>query len=347
MHAKLRRKPRSNYTERNHPYYIDELKDELSYIIDNYEENDFQEVVEMDEEGGRGYYTETPSVIIDLFSYLKEFNEKIDFGHLSYTLTKVFLQKIKEIEKELSRIKKIENAAVNKENIEKLEALFSECEPIFDRLILLEEISRKSKNLDTLIKDIEKTQKITDEKNEKSEKYFLSSVVQHNANVFNDQTTKLEFERNIWIGVIILLLGVTSWVGWYLLYYYSDELITKSTQLRNLNPKPDADSIKNMENNIYLYYGIARIIIFTVLFYAINFCVKNYRAIKHNIIINKQRYNSLSTYREFLNTADDETKKEMLKIVFNTIFSHQATNFETDPNKVEDALSSINPIFKK
>lgn len=347
MYAKLKLRPRSNYTEQNHPYYIDELKEELSYIIDNYEENDFQEVVEIDEEGGR-HYIETPSVIIDLFSYLKEFNEKIDFGHLSYTLTKVFLQKIKKIGRELKRIKEIRNEYVNEENIEKLEALFSECEPIFDRLILLEEISRKNKNLDNLIKDIEQKKKETDENNKKSEEYFLSSIVQHNANVFNDQTSKLEFERNIWIGVIIVLLLITSGIGWYLLYYSSHELIDQATYLRNSNPKLDVESIKNMENSIYLYYGIARIIIFTVLFYAINFCVKNYKAIKHNIIVNKQRYNSLSTYRVFLNDADDDTKKKMLEVVFNTIFSHQATNFETDTsNKIEDVWSSISSFAKK
>lgn len=336
MHAKPKLRPRS-YNEWNGPSHIDELVTELSYIIHSYEENDFQECVAIDEEGND--LKEIPGVVIDLFSYLKEF-KTIDFGLLSYTLTKVFAQKIKEIEEELRRIKKIGNVYVNG-NVEKLEALFSECEPIFDRLILLEEISRKNKHLDTLIKDIEQKKKETDE-------YLQRTIVNDKRNHFKKQTTKLEIERNIWIGIILVLLVVTSGIGWYLLNYSSHELIDQATYLRNSNSKLDVESIKNMENNIYLYYGIARIIIFTVLFYAINFCVKNYKAIRHNIIVNEQRYNSLSTFEFFITTVtDDDTKKELLKIVFNTIFSHQTTNFEADQNKVEDALSSFNTIFKK
>ena len=82
---------------------------------------------------------------------------------------------------------------------------------------------------------------------------------------------------------------------------------------------------------------VAKLLILTVLFYALNLCSKNYKAHKHNSLLNKHRQNALDTFEAFVKSAgdDNQTKNAVLLETTRTIFSNQQTGYLSGENEVE------------
>lgn len=98
-----------------------------------------------------------------------------------------------------------------------------------------------------------------------------------------------------------------------------------------------------------IQYSITKILIFTSLFYALAICSRNYKALKHNSIINKHRQNALNTFETFVKAAndDEQTKNAILLEVTRTIFSSQQTGYlsnegENEPsNKIIEIIKNV------
>ncbi len=74
--------------------------------------------------------------------------------------------------------------------------------------------------------------------------------------------------------------------------------------------------------------AIAKIIVFSILYFATIMGARNYRAEKHNEITNKHRENALKTFRAFTEaTSDDQTKNAVLLRSTETIFSPASTGY--------------------
>lgn len=107
-------------------------------------------------------------------------------------------------------------------------------------------------------------------------------------------------------------------------------------------PLPDKSNID------LIHFSVTKIVIFAVLFYALNLCSKNYRVHRHNFILNKHRQNALNTFETFTKAAgnDFQTKNAVLLEATRTIFSNQQTGYlknEADnesPNKIIEILKS-------
>lgn len=56
--------------------------------------------------------------------------------------------------------------------------------------------------------------------------------------------------------------------------------------------------------------AVAKVLIFSVFYYATIWCGKNYRSYMHNYVINKHRQNGLSTFQAFAKATDDDTIKD-------------------------------------
>ncbi|MCH8158109.1 MAG: hypothetical protein IID18_10245 [Nitrospinae bacterium] len=97
-------------------------------------------------------------------------------------------------------------------------------------------------------------------------------------------------------------------------------------------------------NNLSEVIGrsVVRIAILSVLYYAIVFCGRSYRASMHNHMMNRHRYRSLDTFAVFLASAEQDpvTKKELLKLVARAIFDSQATGF-LQGDKSDPALVNV------
>lgn len=97
-----------------------------------------------------------------------------------------------------------------------------------------------------------------------------------------------------------------------------------------------------------IQFTVTKIVILSVLFYGLSICVKNYKAHKHNSILNKHRQNALNTFETFSKAAgdDNQTKNAVLLEATHTIFSNQRTGYlgndsESDsPNKIIEIIKN-------
>lgn len=97
-----------------------------------------------------------------------------------------------------------------------------------------------------------------------------------------------------------------------------------------------------------IHFTVTKIVILTVMFYALAICTRNYKAHKHNSILNKHRQNALNTFETFSKAAgtDTQTKNAVLLEATHTIFSNQQTGYintdgESDsPNKIIEIIKN-------
>jgi tetratricopeptide (TPR) repeat protein len=97
-----------------------------------------------------------------------------------------------------------------------------------------------------------------------------------------------------------------------------------------------------------IHFTITKIVILTVMFYALAICTRNYKAHKHNSILNKHRQNALNTFETFSKAAgaDTQTKNAVLLEATHTIFSNQQTGYlnndgdSDSPNKIIEIIKN-------
>lgn len=78
----------------------------------------------------------------------------------------------------------------------------------------------------------------------------------------------------------------------------------------------------------HLTYLTSRLIVLSVIFFGMGWAAKNYRAHKHNEIVNRHRQNALKTFETFARAADDKaTKDAVLLEATKSIFGAQSTGY--------------------
>ena len=97
-------------------------------------------------------------------------------------------------------------------------------------------------------------------------------------------------------------------------------------------------------------FTITKVVVLAVLFYGLSICIKNYRAHKHNAILNKHRQNALQTFETFVKAStDDLTKNAVLLQTTQSIFSNQQTGYSSSegdgdmPSKIIEIIKSTGP----
>lgn len=98
-----------------------------------------------------------------------------------------------------------------------------------------------------------------------------------------------------------------------------------------------------------IQFSITKVIFLSALFYALSLTNRNYKAHKHNSIINKHRQNALTTFETFSEAAGDDiqTKNAVLLETTHTIFSNKQTGYmqnESDsdsPNKIIEIFKNV------
>jgi hypothetical protein len=96
-----------------------------------------------------------------------------------------------------------------------------------------------------------------------------------------------------------------------------------------------------------IQFTVTKIVLLSVLFYGLAICTRNYKAHKHNSILNKHRQNALNTFETFSKAAgsDIQTKSAVLLEATHTIFSNQQTGYLNNDND-SDSPNKIIEIFK-
>ncbi|MBN1271218.1 MAG: hypothetical protein JXB26_03015 [Candidatus Aminicenantes bacterium] len=104
--------------------------------------------------------------------------------------------------------------------------------------------------------------------------------------------------------------------------------------------------LENYNTTQLIQISIAKLIIFTVLYYAVIWAGKAYKSHKHNYIVNKHRENALLTFRAFIESTDNpEIKNAVLLKATETIFSPQLSGFISS-EKDESSNLKVLEIFK-
>jgi hypothetical protein len=133
-------------------------------------------------------------------------------------------------------------------------------------------------------------------------------VAQHSVHFKEQADEHLKKTRTwlIWTGILAVL---TLLFGVYNAYYYISH-------------------IQDLTSSQSIQIGIAKLIIFSILYSAAFWSGRLYKAQLHNYVINKHRQNALSTFETFVKAAsDDQTKNAVLLQATQSIFSLQNSGF--------------------
>lgn len=93
--------------------------------------------------------------------------------------------------------------------------------------------------------------------------------------------------------------------------------------------------------------AISKLIVFSILYFALIWGSRNYRAHRHNAVVNQHRQNALSTFQAFVDAAEDDkaTKDAVLLRSTETIFSPHVSGYLTKENEKQNT-PQILEIFR-
>jgi len=98
-----------------------------------------------------------------------------------------------------------------------------------------------------------------------------------------------------------------------------------------------------------IQFVVSKIIILSALYYGLVWSAKNFKALRHNYIVNKHRQNALKTFETFVKAAGDDmqTKNAVLLQATYSIFSSQNSGYNSvdpdseNPNKIVEIIKNV------
>lgn len=94
--------------------------------------------------------------------------------------------------------------------------------------------------------------------------------------------------------------------------------------------------VPNLTTAQALQLAVAKLLVFSVLYFGVIWAGRIYKAQWHNHVINQHRQNALSTFETFVKAASDEqTKNAVLLHATQSIFAPQATGFVTQESEAQ------------
>lgn len=135
-------------------------------------------------------------------------------------------------------------------------------------------------------------------------------VAQH-ATHFKDQAVehRKDARRWLWTSAVLALLGILTLFGLFVWPFHPEV---------------------TFENTAQVIYAVAsRVLVFSVIYYAILWAARNFMAQRHNYIVNKHRQNALSTFETFVKAAgdDQDVKNSVLLQAAQSIYGPQASGY--------------------
>jgi len=135
-----------------------------------------------------------------------------------------------------------------------------------------------------------------------------------------------------WLGATAAMGVALAGFAGYSIWYYASHTVQLST--------PQA---------IQLVVG--KLFLFSVLYYALVWVGRNYRAHRHNFVVNKHRQNALSTFQAFAKASGDEaTVNAVLLRATEAIFSPESTGYltkEPEPPASSQILEIVRGVARK
>lgn len=122
-------------------------------------------------------------------------------------------------------------------------------------------------------------------------------------------------------------------------------------QKSNLNKVKASSDVSSIIYFTFFKYCLTKLMVYTILIYAIILSVKNYNAQMHNHIINIHKSNALKSTLNLLNTArSDDGNDKLLIQATQAIFTHQNTGYngnDSEPPSPNLITNVIDAASKK
>ncbi len=136
--------------------------------------------------------------------------------------------------------------------------------------------------------------------------------IAHHAEVFDNEATRHSRWALGWLLITALIAAGTARFAWWNVQQYAGS--------GNVDLPP-------LEVSIQL--AVAKIVLFSVLYFALIGAARIYRAHRHNAVVNAHRRNALKTFQAFAKAAsgDPDIKNAVLLKATETIFSHASTGY--------------------
>jgi len=144
---------------------------------------------------------------------------------------------------------------------------------------------------------------------------------------FSDISDEYKTFANWWLAIAILAIGLLIGGGIYILEHYGD-----------------ATNTATIINNT-----ISKIILLTGLIYFVTLSIRNYKANRHNQIVNKHKATALNTFKVFIDAADEndpQTLNAILLEATRTIFNSVNTGFLNGNTDSADLSPKVIEIFR-
>ncbi len=164
-----------------------------------------------------------------------------------------------------------------------------------------------------------------------------AGIVQHET-FFRLEANEHKRMARAWLIATVLLALATGTVGW--LNYNRTLGILQAA----VSAAPPSGAPTNTALTIQL--AIAKLIMFSILFSAVLWAGRIYRAHRHNYVVDKHRQNALSTFEAFAKVAEDApTKNAVLLQATQCIFGPQSTGYLSQ-EKESEGPTQILEIFR-
>lgn len=212
--------------------------------------------------------------------------------------------------------------------------------------------SEKSEADSKLIEDLKL--RLTSELDSFEKRYreqFQKAELIKQSDIFSIQADDYKKQSVKWLWGIIISSIILILVLWLVFKYFCFEL-NCFCNIGKTNYESICKDCNSRILNLEIFKAIAyRLFIISFIVYIINFCVKNYNAIKHNFTINSHKANSLNAALVLLERAKTpEGNDSIMNQAASAIFSHQPTGYSTkDPENIsstvtEKIIEKINPL---
>ncbi|MBD1396758.1 hypothetical protein H9Q13_06230 [Pontibacter sp. JH31] len=179
----------------------------------------------------------------------------------------------------------------------------------------------------------------------------LEAGVAKHYDIFEREAKHHNKQSWIWFGALLLI--IIAAVG-YIIYLM--EFAVKpdyNLLLKEVISNENSINVEAAKSEAFKYelaqYIFNKILIISTLFYLLSICARNYKAHRHNHVVNKHRHNALATFQSFTNAAtDQQTKNAILLEATHSIFSSQHTGYmgadaeAESPNKIIEIIKSTN-----
>ena len=262
--------------------------------------------------------------IIDLFKRVKEVNLK----EVPFSLLSNFNGQLNNALSLFNQAKDFNPAVNNSANIRQqiinqiqnqFDGYYTHSVPILSiGLLNSNDLSLERSKMNQLIAELEEEKRKSKEESEKKLKelndiidnaksFATKAGVSKHSSLFQEESETHETEAKKWLGYtrnILIAIAVVA-IG----LAFLGMLFTENSQL--------------------VQFTITKIVVLSALFYGLSITNRNYKAHKHNAVMNKHRQNALSTFETFSNasSADDQTKNAVLIETTHSIFANQQTGY--------------------